>query len=82
MTTPSKTPIDTSDLYKILWNLQKPRTKQQTIYRQRATGTNQWTGSSDNFQPLTRAEALQWCEEHEIDSATIDANFADLLTDA
>jgi hypothetical protein len=48
----------------------------------KATGQNEWSGSSDNFTPLTRAEALQWCEDYGVDNATIEAHFADLLTDA
>lgn len=45
-------------------------------------GQNQWSGSGDNFTPMTRAEALQWCEQYEVNAATIEKHFADLLTDA
>lgn len=48
----------------------------------RATGQNSWSGSSDNFTPLTRAQALQWCEAHGVKPATIEAHFSDLLQDA
>lgn len=48
----------------------------------RETGQNSWSGSDDNFQPLTRQEALSWCEDHDIDSAVIESEFADLLKDA
>ncbi len=48
----------------------------------RSTGQNTWTGSSDNFMPLTRTEALEWCENHDVAADVIAANFADMLKDA
>lgn len=48
----------------------------------RSTGQNSWSGSSDNFTPLSRADALQWCEDHEVSHKTIEAYFSDLLRDA
>jgi hypothetical protein len=48
----------------------------------KSTGQNSWSGSSDNFTSLTRADALRWCEDHGVDTATIETHFSDLLTDA
>jgi hypothetical protein len=48
----------------------------------KSTGQNSWSGSVDNFTPLSRAQALQWCEAHEVSTATIEQYFSDMLKDA
>lgn len=48
----------------------------------RTVGQNEWSGSSDNFTALTKAEALAWCEDHDVAAAIIEREFADMLKDA
>jgi hypothetical protein len=48
----------------------------------RETGQNSMSGSDDNFTVLTKAEALDWCENHRIAADVIEREFADMLKDA
>jgi hypothetical protein len=39
-------------------------------------------GGGEAITPLTRMEAYEWCEEHDVDAATIEREFGDLITEA
>ena len=41
---------------------------------QEPAGNNSWTGGSD-IEPLTEQEALQWCEDRQIDADIIALHF-------
>jgi len=41
----------------------------------RSTGQNEWSGGSD-ITPMTKAEALAWCEENNIKASVIEKHFA------
>ncbi|TDA64511.1 MAG: hypothetical protein D9V47_13830 [Clostridia bacterium] len=52
-----------------------------------ATGYGQYVndttrGGGQRITPVTRKEALAWCEENRIDAATIERVFGDLVEDA
>jgi len=48
----------------------------------RSIAQNQWEGSSNNFTPLSRGNALDWCESHKVPVQVIEAEFADLIQSA
>lgn len=47
-----------------------------------SVGQNAWGGSGGNITPITRAEALRWCEEHGIGANTIQGEFGDMIEEA
>lgn len=46
-----------------------------------SSSENSWGGSSDNFIPLSRAEALEWMEAHG-DVEELEKHFGDLIKEA
>lgn len=46
-----------------------------------AVGQNEWSGG-EGILPVTREQALQWCEENDVDEAIIEHYFGDMIEDA
>ena len=43
---------------------------------------NNWYSGSEGILPLTKGEALEWCERNNIAAETIEREFADMVEDA
>lgn len=43
---------------------------------------NNTTGGSSAITPLSRQEALRWCEEHDVDAEVIEKEFGDMVEEA
>jgi len=47
----------------------------------RATGQNSWSGG-EKITPLSPKQALEWCEQRDIDPEEYERFFEDMITDA